>query len=425
MSLFRSLCSPLVFAALLVAGCSSADPGSTDGSAQSDAALPGDAARPGDLTLVDGSHAADAAAPEDLGTPGDGGPASDMAHPPLLPRLFVSHAGGVAVWDHPEALTADVAPTAQLTKDGLAKGAVSLALAGNRLLVSSADPAAALLAFDAADHLGSDATAAAKIAQLPPVAGAHSGTPFNSLTVDAGDHLWARLGDRSSYGDGVALFTGASTLSSTSSARAVFTHPWLQMAGYAFDPVAGRLFVSQISGAGLLVWNDALHATGAKSHDFVLGQEVSWWMGLQGTRLYGVSSGSGPTNASVTVWQPLSALSAPTAPAITNHKLLGPAFISYFDLRDDTLAVAIENYGVYIYRSASTLTADTPPSVQVIDPAMSTSVVVTKLALTANGRLYVLLPDRVLVFRDATTTPVLAATLKSSLTKPTDLVVLE
>ena len=223
----------------------------------------------------------------------------------------------------------------------------------------------------------------------------------------------------------MALFNGASTLGSTSTAQAIFTHPWHQLAGYAFDPVGGRLFASQISGAGLLVWNDAAHATGAKSHDFVLGKEVSWWMSAQDTRLYGVSSGGGTTNGSVSIWQPVSTLSAPTAPAITNHKLIGPTFISYFALRDDTLAVALENYGVYIYRGASALTADTPPSVQIVDPALSDSVVVTKLALTANGRLFVLLPDRVLVFRDVTTTPVLAATLKGSLTTPSDLVVLE
>jgi len=335
--------------------------------------------------------------------------------------------GGVAIWDHPEQLTADVAPNVQLTNDDLAEGAHALALAGNRLLVSAEKPAAALLAFDAADSLGSGATAVAKIPRLPPVDGSVSSTPFNSLTVDAGDRLWARLGDSPSagYGDGVALFNGASTLGSTSTAQALFTHPWHQVWGYAFDPVGGRLFASQGSGAGLLVWNDAAHATGARSHDFVLGNAVSSWMSVQDTRLYGVSAGGGTSNGSIRIWQPVSTLSAPTEPAITNHKLIGPAYISYFVLRADTLAVAIENYGVYIYRGASALTADTPPSVQIVDAVLSDSVVVTKLALTANGRLYVLLPDRVLVFRDVTTTPVLAATLKSSLTKPTDLVVLE
>jgi hypothetical protein len=371
----------------------------------------------GDSALLDGSSQSDA-------TLGDAGTASDGDHPPIFSRLFVSHMGGVAIWDHAEQLAADVAPNVQLTNEALS-GAHALALANNRLLVAGEDPAAALVAFDGADTLSAGATAVAKIPRLPPLDGGGSTVPFGRLVVDAGDRLWARLGAGPHYGDGVALFNGASTLGSTSTAQAVFTHPWHQLAGYAFDPVGGRLFVSQLSGAGLLVWNDAAQATGARSHDFVLSGAVNNWMTIEGTRLHGVGVDNNGMSNGIRIWQPVSTLSAPTEPAITNRKLIGPAYVSYLALRDDTLAVAIENYGVYIYLGASALTADTPPSVQIIDPALSEPVVVTKLALTADGRLYVLLPDRVLVFRDVTTAPVLAATLKSSLSKPTDLMVLE
>jgi len=182
---------PLVLTALVA--CSSADSALPDGSSQSDAATLGDAA-----TTSDGDH------------------------PPIFSRLFVSHMGGVAIWDRAEQLAADVAPDVQLTSDGLAEGAHALALVGHRLLVSAEDAAAALLAFDAADTLGAGATAVAKIPRLPPLGAPGRTTPFNSLTVDASDRLWARLGGNPSfgYGNGVALFNGASTLNSTSTAQA-------------------------------------------------------------------------------------------------------------------------------------------------------------------------------------------------------------
>src|SRR5438445_2617179 len=100
MTLFRSLCSPLVLASLV--GCSPANSALLDGSSPRDAAALDDAGTSADLALLDGSSQSDA---------------SDGSSPPLASRLFVSHMGGVAIWDHPEQLTADVAPNVQLTSD--------------------------------------------------------------------------------------------------------------------------------------------------------------------------------------------------------------------------------------------------------------------------------------------------------------------
>jgi hypothetical protein len=379
---------------------------------------------PGDL----GHSSGDLAHTVDAGSSGGDGAAGDLGASGVA-RLFVSHAGGVGLWNNPEGLGADAPPDVQLVNDGLASGATALALAHNRLLVATADPAAALVAYDGADLLGPGAASAAKIPRSAFPTPSNVGGPLGALRVSADDRLWGQIGGYDGgFGAAYVLLPHATTLTSATTVQATFIHPWSQLAGFAYDPLGGRLFAEQISGAGLLVWNDAGNASGMKSHDFVLTQSVGFPLTTDGTRMY--ASGG----AAINIWDNLPSLSAATAPTLSlSMSIANAPFISAITVRDDTLAVAIQNQGIFVYLNASTINHDENPSFTITHPLLGKTGggQISKLVLTKDHHLFALfsgvsVPQGILVFRDVTTTPTFVTRLGgSTLSMPTDIALLQ
>src|SRR5262249_691498 len=146
----------------------------------------------------------------------------------------------------------------------------------------------ALLRFDVAS-LQASSTATATIGLAKAV---------SSLSVDAGDRLWAieNLGS-------VQMFAGASTLANSATPTATFTHAFEQLTSVAREPPSDRLFAGQISGAGALGWNQASTRTGTATSDFAItnGNHAYWSMQIAGNRLYAAGSHS-ETEAGVAIW---------------------------------------------------------------------------------------------------------------------------
>jgi hypothetical protein len=382
-----------------------------------------------DATTIGESDAGDASSRVDATTDGGGGSdASTDALPPVdasdaspsdagdggkLPvRLFVAgkgaNPGGVFVWDDPDAITTAVAPTTTLTDPSIAGGSVCLALAGKRLFVGletgNSSSATALVAFDGADTVSGAAAPAAKI----PVSSFIGGNPKLQRLFPA---RGADLLFTESFSEGSQLFTSASTMTSASTAKAKFNHAFQQTPGVAYDATGDRLFLGQISGAGLLAWNAAGTKTGSPTNDFATTGVNVWDMALAQNRLYaGGSTTNGGVQNAVMVWTNVGGFTASTAPTFA---MTGASGINGFvpDVAvsaNDVLVVTLQTSKVNLYAGASTLTGDKAPTA-----SATTNLNQPKRAiLSKTDRLYVLDTDGIAVFKTASTTPTFVAKLK-------------
>lgn len=418
----------LLLAGLVLPGCGDDDAttsgtttgeGGTTGVGGNAAGGGGAAAGGGGATGGGGAGTGGAATGGGGGSAGGGGSGGSSS---FGGRLFVSMADApVAVWDDAATLAADGPPTFTLSDPALAGGARGLALAGERLFVGGETDGALLLAFDGASTFGAAAAPAASVAAggfVPP----SSGLPgVELLTWDAAsDTLWT-----TSFMAGSELFADASTLASASNAQALLSHPFQQLPALAYDAGGDRAFAGQISGAGVLVWNDASAASGTPAVSFTLTTELAAWsMAVASDRLYAigsVSSGGGNT-LGIAVWDGVAATSAPTPPAfIVSSGMAGNDFSPYVGVHGDVLVACIQAGKVLLWTGASALSGDAPPT-QTIGGLSSP----TKALLgSKSGRLYVLESDGVSIFDDPTTAPTLAAKLTAGVAGPRDLAVLE
>lgn len=329
----------------------------------------------------------------------------------LPQRLFVagksSGGGGVFVWDDPDSIASAVAPTTTLTDPSINGGSQCVALLGKRLFVGLetgvSSTATALVAFDGADVITGAAAPAAKI----PVSAFVGGNPGIQRLYPArsGDTLWTN-----SFLQGSQLFTGASTLTSASTAKAKFTHAFQQTPGLAYDPAGDRLFLGQISGAGFLAWNAAATKTGTPANDFATTGNGVWTATIAQNRLYagGSLTNGGNVNA-VMVWTNVSGFTASTAPtfSLTNASGIN-GFVPDVSIANDVLVVALQNNKVNLYANASGLTGDKAPTA-----SATTNLNQPKRALLSKtDHLFVLDAEGIAIFKTATTTPTFVAKIK-------------
>jgi hypothetical protein len=220
--------------------------------------------------------------------------------------------------------------------------------------------------------------------------------------------------------NGDMLRFDALTALTSSSMPVKFVHPFNQIYGAAYDATGDRLIGGQVSGAGVLVFENASTATGTMNmSSFQLLNEIQEHLvtlptGI-GVRLFSATYASG----NVHVWTNIAGVTGPTAPSFTLTAL--PATLSGIrNMRafGDTLMVM--GASVVIYRNASLLTASSMPSVTLTDPSFSLA---TDAFLGSDDTLYVLTSDGVAIFGTGSTTPVFRA--KLPVTNPSALTVLE
>jgi hypothetical protein len=173
----------------------------------------------------------------------------------------------------------------------------------------------------------------------------------------------------------------------------------------------GKLFAGQISGAGIVVWDDPTARSGAQTApDWQLADVAAWGMTAGGDRLYALGTG---VQTRLAAWDGAASLAGTTPPdvelAVSSTQAVG-------DLawRDGVLVAVVANgvteNRVAVFADSAALTPATEPD-QVVEPASADYL--QRSYLDATGTLYVLDRDGVYVVRDALTAPVVVAKLTS------------
>lgn len=359
------------------------------------------------------------------GTAGGGaaGGAVDAGPNPLLPRLVVASRGAtgvgtysVRIWDNANTVTSDV--PANVALGGIDAPAAALAVdfeQRNLYVVHETTSAGApvLQRFAEPGRLDGGSPAMRITAgTLGPV------QQVNEVQLDAIGALWIQRGP----GEVLRLDSVASATATTGwSAR--YTHPFDQLAGFVFEQTNNRLFAAQVSGAGILVWNQANTETGdAGTHDFVLATDTVQQLEIGGGRLY-----ASFFEKEIKVWSSIGTASSPRAYAFALRADAGTnASIRDQAVFNDNLVVTVQTTPstgqVLIYKSIGITFMDRAPDVVIEHPSLGA---VTKSVLGRDGTLYVLDLNGVTIFGDALTTPVFKTELTTGLSVPADLELLE
>jgi len=341
----------------------------------------------------------------------------DAPKPPTYPRLVVASASGVQIWDHADVLAAP--RVADATLAGIDASALGLALHGDELFVTSSHPSNAVYRFAATLADGATPTGAVTAASF----GGALYAAHTKLQVDRNGDLWIAAGGT------LHLVASAST---ATAASAHFTHPWQQIFGMAYDETGDHLFGGQVSGAGLLVWNQAKARTGeVTAMDYALSSTSAFHAEIAADRLY-VSHYAPPD---VAVWDGISAVTAGRAPDHTLATLCdagSSAELRYITVTTDDVLIVIHNEivggtqieKVCMFKGASTMTAGRAPDAVASDPSLYPSASnIDKAVLTKDGRLFVLDRTGIAIFDHALDAPVFVT--KLPIASPMELLVLE
>jgi hypothetical protein len=335
--------------------------------------------------------------------------ASSISHP----RLVVAAADGVHIWDHADELDAVRSPDATLAG---VTGALGLAAGADTLYVTSSNPATALVRFAGASTLADGASPTGTLDDA--ALGETLDKTHTPLFFDSGD-LWIETST------GIRRVANAATATAST---AHFTHPWHQIETMVVD--GGRLFGGQISGAGVLVWNDVASRTGEVTSDWTLSPQSVFHAAAAADRFYGSAY-----TPDISIWNAISTVTAAHAPDRVLHGVCGAggnAELRYLAVTADDTLVVVHNESVIggpgqyekvcLFRHASTLVdGATPDAIAANDVLRSTGSNSDK-AVLAGTRLFVLSRNGVAIFDDALGTPTFVAQLP--ITGPTDLLVL-
>lgn len=364
----------------------------------------------------------------DAGDSGDGGDSGSDSGSSPRGRLFVSNGSAApAVWDGLSGIATNVAPTFTLSASAVSGGTHAVALANKRLFFGVESTTNTLVAFDSADTLTAPAAPAAIVPAAHFVSIPNGGPIPNLIQWDATtDFLFT------SNMSGTESFSGAGSITSSSNAKAAFSHSWLQLPGAAYDPGGDRLFLGQISGAGVLAWSGAKSATGAPASSFTLNASTAAWsMSVDATndRLYAIGpyTGSGNSHEAIEVWRGISGVSAAKAPDFTMGSASGLAstdFSPWITVENDTLIACVQSGKVLLWTSASTLSGDKAPTQTITVGGLNNGPKKAVLG-PVTGRLYVLDGSGVSIFATPTTSPTLVTKLTMGMSKPYDFAVLE
>jgi hypothetical protein len=165
------------------------------------------------------------------------------------------------IWEDADALVDDAPADHTIALPGAPR---ALARHDDRLLVRT-EGENGVVVFDDVWGLDDASTPADAIATSVTGDASYCWFDVCPFQADADGNLWI-----GSFTDVRVLFAGA-TAGSAFTGSAAFTHPWSQFGSSVYDSASDRLFVLQISGAGIIVWEDAAsHAGEAGEHDLTL-----------------------------------------------------------------------------------------------------------------------------------------------------------
>jgi hypothetical protein len=368
------------------------------------------------LVLACGGHHAGNSPDAPLSNPDSGGNGADAPTPATYPRLVVAGSVGIQIWDHADAITAPRSPDATLGGIG---NAVGLVVGDDNLYVAtSGGTETTLYRYSHAAGLVDGMTPQSTIS--PMALGA--GSSYHALMRYDSGGVWLIAGG--------AIHLVADAEHATA-ATAHFTHPWGQISSMVLS--SGRLIGSQISGAGMLVWNNAATRTGTVAADWTLTTGMAGWnMQVSGPRLY-VSRYSPPN---ISIWSNIANDSSPTAPDLSLTTVCGAgnsAELRYINVSSGDVLVVLHNElgpsgttlseKVCMFEHASALTGTPTPTAVAIDPMLVPTGSDADKAVLVGDRLFVLDRDGITIFDHALTTP--ARVTKLPISGVRDFVVLQ
>jgi hypothetical protein len=357
----------------------------------------------------------------DSGTQADTRALTLEIDPSTFPRLVVANLNtpkGVKIWDNVDTTTSDRACDATLGGMG-SDGAIGLAIDSDRLFAASDSSTTPLFMWDNASTASNGTSPTDSL----PVS-AFAGTPLAmvyDMFVDAQGHLYICNG----Y---IRLFLNASSLSASSSSQAQFTHQWgQQIYAMASETAGNKLIGGQVSGAGMICWNNPAAKSGETNlEDWILqaGGTPSH-MAVAGNRLYMTSNSALGVMDYVNIWDNVSSISTGTAPTVTmgTASVLNSAV--HVQVTNDILVVTINSpptYQVNIYANASSITGEVTPTQQITHANM---VLPTQAHLANDGRLYVMDSDGILIFRGAATAPAFVCEITTNISSPRGFLIME
>ena len=355
----------------------------------------------------------------DSPTTGDSGSDSGVVYPG---RLFVSMEGlATAVWNGSSSLSTDTAPSFSLTDSSVSMGTRGLAIANKRLFVGTTQSAGVLLAFDNADTMTASAAPAAKVPLANFISPVNATVGSDLIQWNAkSDTLWV-----TGYQDGTQLFTGASSITSSSKAKALFTHAYQQLPGFAYDEMGDHAIAGQISGAGVLEWNSASSATNSPAISFTLAQTAAdWSLAIANDRLYGIGHYGSPET--IAVWKSISGITMSKAPDFTMGTASGIAtndFSPFVGVFNNVLVAVIQSGKVLVWTGASALNGETMPT-QTISTGSLTNPRKAWIG-PVTGRLYVMDDQGIAIYSNPTTSPTFVCKIKNGIKNPRDFIVIE
>jgi hypothetical protein len=303
-------------------------------------------------------------------------------------RLFVTDGASLLLWNNPHTLS--TARPADLSVS--LPGARAVATAGSQVFVLTNAGIAAW-----SDALGLTAlTAPSFTIPLSALTPAPAQPLTRLTTAPLGDSLGLFVWSQ----EGAWMLPGV--LSATTTTRATFKHMWMQLPSLLYVPSPGgvdRLFMGQISGAGLLAWNGASLATSQPMHDFATTSANVWALTLSPSRLIGGGSfGSVTPSVGIGLWNTPTTLSAARAADVMLASTAGTFssndFIADLSCDGALLAAGVQNLSnqrLLIWSNVDTATASTAPSFSGALPASP------KRVFTLAGRHYVLTQTDVVV----------------------------
>jgi hypothetical protein len=190
----------------------------------------------------------------------------------------------------------------------------------------------------------------------------------------------------------------------------------------AMDDAGDKLLGGQISGAGVIAWDDPMSRSGTgNTNDWTLHVLDPSSMVIHAGRLY-VGCWNPPY---IQIWDDISSITEPAPPHATMASGSGLVAVWHLSLRDDVLAACtrwMDTAKVNIYLGAGSLSGDGTPDFEITHSLLDDP---KKAYLGADETLYVMDGEGgILIFRDALSAPALATELTAP-TKPSDFLLRE
>jgi hypothetical protein len=339
---------------------------------------------------------------------------SDNDCPPVtLPRLVVSDStAGVLLWDNADEIASDVA--ADATLGDFSGEPLALALFEERLIVASSDATHAFFIYDDIARIGDGESFADRIGVV--AVGGSALSQIAEMGADGDGNLWTVI-----YQGSIWLVREGASAGSGSPGQVEFMHPWSQISSMELDITGDKLLGGQISGAGLIVWDDPMSATGTgNENDWALHVASPTSMLIDGDRLY-VGCWNAPY---VQIWDGISSITTPAAPDATMAEASNLDQVWHVFIRDNVLVTCVFDSGVSkvnVYLDAAAISGETTPDFEIDDALLSRP---RKAHLDANENLYVMDSDGMLIFSHALSAPALVAEITAA-SDPSDFLLVE